>query len=157
MDGSSGSGGLLSWFTDPLMGDPAAGLSGLGLLGATLKDVGAAQEGRKGDALENFASQQRSAWANQKVNAGPPYAAASGSPAIAGGTEGGALSGWLTDPIHPNNPMAGLNGLGLLGAAFKDIGAAQAGRQGGALDNFGRRLSGGTAYDEFLRRLNRPR
>ena len=156
MDESLGLGGLLGWFTNPLATDSSAGLNGLGLLGATFKDIGATQEGGQGSALANFANQQQRAWTYQKAEAVPSSTAPPASiPATGSDKDGGAWN-WLTNPIHANS-AAGLNGLGLLGATFNDIGAAQMGRQGGALDNFGRRLSSGTAYEAFLRHPSPPR
>ena len=51
------------------------------------------------------------------------------------GGSGGVLD-WFTKPLDPENPTAGLNRLGALGAAFKDFGAAQDGHPGTALDSF---------------------
>lgn len=60
------------------------------------------------------------------------------------GTSGsGGVLDWFTKPLDPENPSAGFNRLGVLGAAFKDFGAAQDGRPGTALDSFMQR--GGSA------------
>jgi hypothetical protein len=79
--------------------------------------------------------QNRRAWENQYGNSAHPLAAPAVGQDVAGGA-GGRLSGWLTNHLA-TNASAGLSGLGLLGAAFKDIGAAQQGRQGNALSDFG--------------------
>ena len=118
-DSLSGIGdGVSDWLTQPL-DTPDPGFNRLGVLGAALQDFGAAQQGGQGNALANFAQQQRRAAQYPRADAAD------------GGADG--LLGWFTRPLEPS---AGFNRLGVLGAALQDIGAAQQGRQGSALANF---------------------
>src|SRR5262245_9730470 len=99
--------GLLDWFTESLASNPSAGFNRLGVLGAALQDFGTAQQGGQGNALANFAQQHQR------------HAAQDAHPGTA--DDGEDEEGWLTRPL---NPSAGFNRLGVLGAAFQDLGAA---------------------------------
>ncbi len=51
--------GLFDWFFTPVKAEPGAGINNLGLIGATLKDVGSQLNGGEASALESFQTRAR--------------------------------------------------------------------------------------------------
>lgn len=99
--------GLLDWLNGPLdISDASAGINNLGLIGATLRDVGSSLSGQQPSALDSYYARA------QKASDRP-------EPSLSGDFR-------ATD----------FNNLGLIGATLRDVGASLNGNEPSVLDAF---------------------
>lgn len=99
--------GLLDWLNAPVdMSDASAGMNNLGLIGATLRDVGSSLNGGAPSALDSYYARAQKANDRADVSPGGDFRA------------------------------SGLNNFGLLGAALRDAGASLNGNDPSALESF---------------------
>jgi hypothetical protein len=99
--------GLFDWFNAPLdISGASDGINNLGLIGATLRDVGSSLNGQQSSALDSYYTRA------QKAN------------------------NWAESPPGGDVRASDINNLGLIGATLRDAGASLNGQQSSALEAF---------------------
>ncbi len=99
--------GLFDWLNAPLdISGASDGINNLGLIGATLRDVGSSLNGQQSSALDSYYTRA------QKAN------------------------NWAESPPGGDFRASDMNNLGLIGATLRDAGASLNGEPSSALEGF---------------------